>query len=179
MNVKERKLKLRESIAEQVGPNDDGLLQLDLLWELVDSLVDECDRASCDLTEIAELLDGTFEPLPPGTDEGDRTYMECAYLIAKHRRTDNIIIEDVAEKLKVIGYQATVEYPGYIAIVWRGVLYKWGTANDTWMADLYHPDDDNEFGCIDSGVPSNCTDPQKIVDGLHDRMQVEKEQDAG
>jgi len=66
-------------------------------------------EAGGDFSEIEQLLDGTFTPLKPGGDEGDRSYVETAYLIARrwnrHARftvnlhTVNLITGDAVQEV--------------------------------------------------------------------------------
>jgi hypothetical protein len=72
----------------------------------------------------------------------------------------------VVERLKVLGLDASLEYPGHLEVRWKDYVFVAGTAADTWGCEVYTPQGYEEGGCeqsIGSDTPSTSTDPQLIV----------------
>src|ERR1700733_9638723 len=63
------------------------------------------------------------------------------------------------------GLESTYEYPGFISIPCGTFLLQWGTANETWGADidvLVGNTVESTGECIVTILPSNCDDPSLV-----------------
>lgn len=74
------------------------------------------------------------------------------------------IIASVTEELVRRGYNATLEYPGFICVLKYGFTFDFGTNDsDHWTGDI---DAERSGGVVPTDVPSDCTDVGRIADGI-------------
>lgn len=77
------------------------------------------------------------------------------------------VLRSVAEGLRAHGYEAYVEYPGWISVDVGRYRLAIGTANEVWGLDIL---DDEEHvgteGAVDTDVPGTETDPERILAAL-------------
>ena len=80
-------------------------------------------------------------------------------------QTTETIMAAVVEGLKARGVTAYLEYPGYISIPVGTITLDCGTANGTWDCDCVDFDD-NVVETIESTLPGDCADVERIVNHL-------------
>jgi hypothetical protein len=82
------------------------------------------------------------------------------------------IIQAVTERLVASGYDATMEYPGYIAVKVGDLSFAFGDANETWAGDIETAD---VGGVVVTDVPSDSTNVEKIAVAIELAIEACKE----